>query len=429
MVNSFDPYFNSNGWYVPDCPLCNPSMNKKASFETNILETAKRYFYLSGLAYDTDEWAKNKKAINPVNQLRIDHTRYSDSADYSLAAPDCLIETNMSEDGKLVLTLAFEGSSGEDPTIIKSFFEAIKNPDDEHKHLHEESYEDWASTDFVPGQNDKGIHKGIDRAYDRLMSINDKIPMPSPVLESITTLGYKNTLSDLIRYAANTPDKSIIQTTGHSLGGALAQVFAYHMISDYGIQKEQVYAYTFASFVPFTNAAISGSKFDDLNVYNFINVRDFVPKYGVTQFQNRISSLGNVLGSELRSGIEMALYQLGNKNVNPGGFVFEGSNLGWNVYLEGPPAATGLSINALTSESVKSGYTKLVPETGISIEALVSEHVMDGYTKLMNGLGENGTTTYKFTNTREKKKSWLQKFSEKLKDSAWLSLPLPKVGL
>ena len=138
-----------------------------------------------------------------------------------------------------------------------------------------------------------------------------------------------------------------IQVTGHSLGGALAQVFTYYLLTDYQIDKDQITTFTFASPVPFTKDALRSKVFDDLNVYNFINVRDAVPKYGVVEYSavDFISGNGPIRDAAKETVmnftynfIEMIMYDCGIKSATPGGFTISGTNMGTNIYMAGTKA-------------------------------------------------------------------------------------------
>ena len=349
------------GRFVTDCPLCFPmqNVNDVSQNEKLMISAAERYCELSQLAYDTDEYAEDGKRETSKYQVRVDHDNYPNS-------PDCLIDVRTSTDGKLMLNFAFEGSQGGDPTTVISKIKYLYDPSDTNKHNMEESQEDWWETDYMVGESDRGIHRGFDEATQRFINENVSIPVP----ESFPGLdGGEYKLKELLEFARQNPDKVSIQVTGHSLGGALAQVFTYYLVTDYRIDKNRVNTYTFASPVPFSNDTIESSIFNDMNVFNFINIRDLVPKYGVTEAESPVVSLYETAGNEMINTYAMALYQLNiDTSANSGGFVLNGSNLGYNIYLN-----------------------------GTAKENIVTEHLLSTYKDLL----ESNDTKVRIINTRD----------------------------
>ena len=340
---------------VTQCTLCFPTGNKESDtnsgviaktdgWQRNVIVGSQAYANLSELSYATDEYAdgNHKKVSILPNQYRLD------SGDDFNQVTDALIQTDISEEGTLIVSIAFEGSSGGDPIWgLKTFWDFLLNKidSDTAKHNIYESAHDWWFTDYFCGATVEGIHKGFDAAINQFNSqMKGKyvIPISNEYLD-IAMLDAKQadayysytTLASIVNYAKNNPGKMKFRITGHSLGGAEAQVYTYRLL-EAGVDKKDLYTYTYASPVPFTSEAIIDSFYADVNVFNFINVRDFVPKYGVTLADHWFGSFVNTVGSEAGNAILMALYQSKiNTEAMPGGFVLGGGNLGYNVYVEG----------------------------------------------------------------------------------------------
>lgn len=107
------------------------------------------------------------------------------------------------------------------------------------------------------------------------------------------------------RHNLNTANKDIYIITGHSRGGAVANLLAKEMQDAKYVSKEQVYAYAFAT--PNTTSSLfSPSRYD--NIFNVVDGGDIVPilpplwtKYGVTlgydcELEDSIEHLVDLLG-------------------------------------------------------------------------------------------------------------------------------------
>lgn len=314
-----------------------------------ILALADSYLQSSKRAYDTDyEEGKsynqpNYSTIIQISENKLylgDNNTEKSEIMYRTEYPDCLIEPYVSADGKKIVRFSFEGSSGGDMTGILSLLEYIFAPTEENRHKADESLRDWILTDYTVWESANGIHSGFDTAIQQFLKELKNVPCNNIAFNC-------SNIFELLLYAKEHPDDIEIQVTGHSLGGALAQVFTYYLLTNFHIDKSQITTYTFASPVPFTNEALKGEVFDDLNVYNFINIRDAVPKYGVVKYDFIDAISGNdpikdalkETAMNFASNLaEMIMYDCGAKDATPGGFTISGTNMGTNIYMAGAKA-------------------------------------------------------------------------------------------
>ena len=170
--------------------------------------------------------------------------------------PECIICSRTNEDGTPTVVVAFRGSSDVDDWMEN--FMAYTTPDD--------------------------IHTGFETRVQGLMKKMDQIKLTgvegSPSMAEFFT-------------SVKSGEKANILLTGHSLGGAEAQLLNYHLL-DQGVPAESVTTYTFASPHPFESViseAINTNLIDlfihpnhqamsNANCYNIINPADPVPKVG-----------------------------------------------------------------------------------------------------------------------------------------------------
>ena len=182
--------------------------------------------------------------------------------------PECIICSRTNEDGTPTVVVAFRGSSDVDDWMEN--FMAYTTPDD--------------------------IHTGFETRVQGLMKKMDQI--------KLTGIEGSPSMAEFFA-SVKSGEKANILLTGHSLGGAEAQLLNYHLL-DQGVPAESVTTYTFASPHPFESVlseAISNplnprntlnplNLFFDLftqpnheamnnaNCYNIINPADPVPKVG-----------------------------------------------------------------------------------------------------------------------------------------------------
>lgn len=129
---------------------------------------------------------------------------------------------------------------------------------------------DWVA-DFLCG-NDGGIHYGFNHAATEFLTET------SSRIEFQTKRGRESCAKLMARAASG--DKSVrFVFTGHSLGGAIAQVCMARLLSA-GVDKEQLIAYTFASPVPFSEQFVQSLPANP-HCYNIVNEYDLVPYIGI----------------------------------------------------------------------------------------------------------------------------------------------------
>lgn len=352
------------------CLYCNSAND--TNFDARCTECGAKevlwYCELAQLAYNTDQYS-NTPAPLPENGVRIDIQREETTVSKNeIVTPDCLIYTTTDSNGNLSVAFAFEGSQG-------NFYQILYKKNGDHKAM--EGWNDWWLTDYAVGKDERGIHRGFDettKAFIRYLKENICIPIP----ESFEYQFSKGDLArnadgqlcvswdGLLNYAHTHITQTEIRITGHSLGGALAQVFTYDLLRDYNFTKDQLTTVTFASPVPFSDEAIKSTLYDNLKVFNYINIRDFVPKYGVANATNSTLSLFETIWNEISNAAGFT------ESSFPGGFVVAGSNLGHNIYMQGDGKNT-----------------------------MIDEHSLSTYAELLNGFFGSGNVRCYSVDTRD----------------------------
>ena len=148
-------------------------------------------------------------------------------------------------------------------------------------------YADLFTDASVLGLN--GFHSGFYaaalKAYDTLYD------MEFPSLKNED--GSSMTFSDYLTHSGVVGSDYSILVTGHSLGGAVANIFAGDIISQFG--KSNVMCYTFAS--PIVCSPTKAKEYDAYNIFNIINTNDIVPNVGYNLFA------GVRLGTDLKVSV------------------------------------------------------------------------------------------------------------------------------
>ncbi|MDO4388031.1 MAG: peptidoglycan-binding protein [Eubacteriales bacterium] len=263
-----------------------------------------------------------------INALRINQgTGYTES----------LIDVSNTADGKLIMTISFEGSY-----LPKEWPEDY----DEAQQMLKDMTQDWLITDFRTGMNPDGVHKGFaSRTFDYIYGIFNGEYYIDATIDGVTD---QYRLGDIMAYIQKNKDAHL-RITGHSLGGAMAQTLAYYLVKGelYQIPSEQIEVYTFASPTPFGYQAVESATFRNMNIYNFINVQDFVPNFGVTICDGIVVRLAELAGYQLSADFF--------DNEADGGFTQAGTNLGTNIYVN-----AGDQHDGFKEHSMNETYLKLV---------------------------------------------------------------------
>lgn len=178
--------------------------------------------------------------------------------------------------GQTVLA-SMENSAGE-PVVLLAFRGTEMNGD-----FNQDLVMDF---EFVADAN--GIHQGFAKyataAYVEANSVRFSGITGNP------------SLNDLIARAANGEPVHFI-LTGHSLGGAMAQVFYYTLVKDKHVPSEQITLYTYASPCPFKQN-VDSTGLESSTVYNVINPYDTVPTLGASIKSGKRIGWSILIGTE-----------------------------------------------------------------------------------------------------------------------------------
>ena len=124
---------------------------------------------------------------------------------------------------------------------------------------------EWINKNFDFTANGNGLHSGFADNAKLLENVENKVKFSKLDLS----------LAQIIADAANGSDKYLIFVNGHSMGGAVANIYTY-WLSQRQVPNTSLISYTFASPLP-------TSKFDDSNtpIYNILNDDDNIIWLGV----------------------------------------------------------------------------------------------------------------------------------------------------
>lgn len=343
-------------------------------------EQARKYAALAAEVYGMKPYGFG----STVNRWEIsddNRTGFKDAAD---PVTEALIKTSLTADGKLFVTISFEGS--------------------------QDLKDDWIRDAVASAKN--GIHVGLNNAMQRFINdyINNEDQQMSVSLKTqIAEIDGLYSLKQLLNQVKNTPGARLC-ITGHSLGGAMAQYFTYYAIEKLGISPNQIETYTYASMIPFTDEfVLSHAKLQDATIYNFIDVRDLVPDIGVTN-EAELSIdleegkwerlwLDRELYSSLAENGQVFIDFINNGYEHLGGFNKSGCNIGKNIYLD--------------SGDIESDVAKILKtKRGIDeiLYILTNIHAVEHYQEMMENLPEYWLAEINTIDiVRRKKEIFLQK--------------------
>ena len=132
---------------------------------------------------------------------------------------------------------------------------------------------DWFSNFRMTSQ--EGIHKGFLQLARQFEGNEEKILFPATAKE----LGLeKLTLRQVIKEAAQPNSRFVLWLSGHSQGGAVMQVWAYHKLHEDGVLPHHLLGYGFASPTAFEGRAVP--KPSAYPLYHVLNGDDLVPRMG-----------------------------------------------------------------------------------------------------------------------------------------------------
>ena len=141
---------------------------------------------------------------------------------------------------------------------------------------------DWSHN--LNALSKEGIHAGYMNYFNDFLNNNLNRTLTSIQFQ---TWSRDMSFEDMVRAAGTGEGNVHFLITGHSLGGALAQIMTYWLIEQ-GVERKGIVTYTYGSPGPFTEAFIKSNDLDIddscLNVYNFSNPDDILTKAGVWLF-------------------------------------------------------------------------------------------------------------------------------------------------
>lgn len=169
-----------------------------------------------------------------------------------------IVMTRILPDGRILLIISFIGTT--------------------------EKFFDWFSNFKLNYEN--GMHFGFRELARQFDARASRILLPS-LAEALNMERY--TFADALQGAVEQQDRFLFWISGHSQGGALVQAYT-SLLLNRGIDKAQVYAYTFAA--PTVACAEGHADPSGYPIYHMINHDDIVPR----------------LGAEIRLGVDLFYY-------------------------------------------------------------------------------------------------------------------------
>lgn len=132
---------------------------------------------------------------------------------------------------------------------------------------------DWFSN--FRFSTEEGFHKGFYQLTDYFEQSAERILFP----ETAEALGLERlTLGDALREMRSARSRFSLWMAGHSQGAAVMQVFCHKLLTDWGVQPQNMLGYGFASPTVATGSLV----YDPARypLYHIINADDYVPRAG-----------------------------------------------------------------------------------------------------------------------------------------------------
>lgn len=253
---------------------------------------------------------------------------------------DCLVIPELTDDGKMCLTLSFEGSKWT-----------------------WEWGNDWYQ-DLLTESDDHGMHTGIAQDFGNFISAH---------AEELFAL------LNLVRESGGS-----IQITGHSYGGGMTQLMAYWLLTEYDFPKEGLVAYTFASPVVLSYEVLRDEALRGAYVYNIINTSDIVPDLGITAGYEKWKDYIVLADAAIEEVVNLLL----NGEMG-GGITLSGCNLGTNFYLSGDELELSRLLEENQDKSIEAFHqltielSQRMQDEGTVLDYIATQHSMEMYMELV----------------------------------------------
>ena len=262
-------YYTEHPDHEEKCALCDETMPLRTT-DSNVhisgLSTCGYCFSAYGpdqfraiemAGYSYDVYDMPERGGKYLNRIEIADVRGNFTWDNTFPVTEAMITVSETVDHELIVTVTFEGS--------------------------QDIIDDWLRDANAVPYN--GIHTGVYNARKRFLDAyiyNADFDFEVNFMCDGVLYDEKMSLNKLFTIVRDNPGAHL-RITGHSYGGALAQVFTVWAIEEFKIPANRIETYTFASLVPFTKDFVrEHTALRNVRVYNYIHAQDYVPDLGVT---------------------------------------------------------------------------------------------------------------------------------------------------